>query len=121
MEVCDLDACDFLETKFVEYESEEAFRADGTFQMTADGKPKGIYLQFLTETVMYEYAPFQCTEEEYKAWEEKQMDGRSWIKTAYWKLDDVSCVLIRRQPEWFALFVDKFTNLNTCSISTVNE
>jgi putative phage-type endonuclease len=109
MEVCDLDACDFLETKFVEYESEEAFRADGTFQTTADGKLKGIYLQFLTDTVVYEYAPFQCTEEEYIAWERNQMDGRSWIKTAYWKLDDVSCVLIRRQPDWFALMVNKFT------------
>jgi putative phage-type endonuclease len=109
MEVCDLDACDFLETKFVEYESEEAFRADGSFQMTADGKLKGIYLQFLTDTVVYEYAPFQCTEEEYIAWERNKMDGRSWIKTAYWKLDDVSCVLIRRQPEWFALMVNKFT------------
>ena len=108
MEVCDLDACDFLETKFVEYESEETFRADGTFQTTADGKPKGIYLQFLTDTVVYEYAPFQCTEEEYNVWEREKMDGRSWIKTAYWKLQDVSCVLIRRQPEWFALVVDKF-------------
>jgi len=109
MEVCDLDACDFLETKFVEYETEEAFRADGTFQTTADGKLKGIYLQFLTDTVVYEYAPFQCTEEEYNAWERTTMDGRSWIKTAYWKLEDVSCVLIRRQPEWFALMVNKFT------------
>jgi hypothetical protein len=35
-----------VETKFVEYESEEAFRADGTFQTPADGNPKGIYLQF---------------------------------------------------------------------------
>jgi hypothetical protein len=85
--------------------------------MTSDGKPKGIYLQFFTDTVVYEYAPFQCTEEEYTEWERTKMDGRTWIKTAYWKLEDVSCVLIRRQPEWFAFVLDKFTatNLNTIS------
>ena len=90
---------------------------DGTFQTTADGKVKGIYLQFYTDTVVYEYAPFQCTEEEYITWERKMMDARSWIKTSYWKLEDVSCVLILRQPEWFALMLDKFTatNLNTIS------
>jgi putative phage-type endonuclease len=108
MEVCDLDACDFLETKFVEYENEEAFRADGTFQCSADGKLKGVIVQFFTDTVVYEYAPFQCTEEEYLKWEKDQMNERTWIRTTYWKLEDVSCVLIRRQPEWFSLVVDKF-------------
>ena len=29
MEVCDLNECDFLDTKFVEYENEEAFYDDG--------------------------------------------------------------------------------------------
>jgi hypothetical protein len=57
---------------------------------------------------VYEYAPFQCTEEEYVAWERSKMDDRSWIKTAYWKLEDVSCVLILRQPAWFASVVNKF-------------
>jgi putative phage-type endonuclease len=111
MEVCDLDACDFLETKFVEYESEELFRADGSFQRSQDGKLKGIYLQFFTTKVHYEYAPFQCTEQEYEEWESRQFDGRTWIATHYWKLDDVSCVLIRRQPEWFKLVLPKFINI----------
>jgi len=109
MEVCNLDACDFLETKFVEYESEDAFMADGTFSRTADGKYKGIILQFLTTEVVYEYMPFQCSEEEYKVWEQRQMNERSWIKTIYWKLECESCVLILRQPKWFSLVVDKFT------------
>jgi putative phage-type endonuclease len=111
MEVCDLDACDFLETKFVEYESEEAFLADGTFQLTSDGNYKGIILQFFIEKVLYEYAPFQCTEDEYKIWEQEKMDGRTWVRTIYWKLDVVSCVLILRQPKWFELVVNKFTQV----------
>jgi putative phage-type endonuclease len=111
MEVCDLNACDFLETKFVEYETEEAFYADGSFQ-SVNGKCKGIILQFFTDKVVYEYAPFQCTEEEYKEWEKTQMNERSWIRTIYWKLEDVSCVLILRQPKWFELMLPVFQSVN---------
>jgi putative phage-type endonuclease len=101
MAICKLSACDFLETNFKQYESKEEFDADGTFQKTASGKYKGIILQFLTDKVVYEYAPFQCNEEEYYEWERHQMDERSWIRTIYWKLEDVSCVLILRNDAWF--------------------
>lgn len=106
MEVCDLETCDFLETGFKEY-TEEEFYADGTFQKTADGKYKGIILQFFTDTVVYEYAPFQCTQDEYKVWEATQMNERSWVRTIYWKLDEVSCVLIRRNRKWFESVIGK--------------
>ena len=46
MEVCDLNACDFLETSFKEYGSVEDFTADGTFQLSEDNKYKGIILHF---------------------------------------------------------------------------
>lgn len=115
MEVCDLEACDFLETKFVEYESEdisghELFHADGTFQKTATGNYKGIILHFFTDRVVYEYAPFQCTQNEFNKWEEERhaIGDRTWIRNIYWKLEEVSCVLILRQPKWFELMVDKF-------------
>jgi len=104
--VCNLDACDFLETRFVEYESEEAFRADGTFQQTVDGKYKGIFLQVFDERVGYLYPPFQCTEEEYTAWVSDKINT-SWINTIYWKLDDVSTTLIGRQKEWFEQVVSQ--------------
>jgi len=110
MEVCDLNACDFLETKFIEYESEEAFREDGTFLMSVDGKYKGTILQFFTDKVVYEYAPFQCTEAEYETWKDECMnvEQRSWIKTIHWKLDDVSCLLILRNKDWFQLMLPLF-------------
>jgi putative phage-type endonuclease len=101
LEVCNLEECDFLETSFKEYESEEAFHADGTFQKTETGQYKGVILQFFTDKVVYEYAPFQCTQEEYVEWERTQMDERSWVRTIYWRLEEVSCVLIRRNPDWF--------------------
>ncbi len=36
METCDLNECDFLETKFLEYHNYEDFMSDGTFIMTED-------------------------------------------------------------------------------------
>ena len=110
MEVCNLDACDFLETRFVEYESEEAFREDGTFQQTADGKCKGIFLQVFDERVGYLYPPFQCTEEEYTAWVSDKINT-SWINTIYWKLDDVSTTLIGRQKVWFEQVVSQLESV----------
>lgn len=110
MEVCDLEGCDFLETKFVEYETEEAFRADGTFQLSEDGKYKGIFYQVFTDKVGYVYPPFQCTEEEFTEWSATHMtDG--WINTMYWKLDVVSTVLIGRQKEWFDMMLPRFAEV----------
>jgi putative phage-type endonuclease len=91
MEVFDLEGCDFLETVFKEYEDEEKFKEDGTFQKTSTGNYKGVILQFYTDAVHYEYAPFQCTEEEYNKWEGEQMNGRTWVRTIYWRLERFFC------------------------------
>ena len=40
MEVCNLNECDFLETRFIEYDSKEDFEQDGTFTETKDNKLK---------------------------------------------------------------------------------
>lgn len=99
MDVCDLEWCDFLETKFVEYESEEAFHEDGTFLRTKEGHFKGVFLQVYTEKLGYVYPPFQCSQEEYAAWEAEHMT-EAWRKTVYWKLETVSVVTIRRNKAW---------------------
>jgi putative phage-type endonuclease len=100
MEVCDVEWCDFLETKFVEYESEEAFNQDGTFLRTKEGHFKGVFLQVFTDKLGYVYPPFQGSEEAYKEWEMANMND-AWRKTVYWKLEEVSLVTIRRNREWF--------------------
>ena len=38
MEVCELNECDFLETKFIEYLSYEEFKEDGEFNFSKDNK-----------------------------------------------------------------------------------
>ena len=105
MEVCELNECDFLETRFKEYESEEEFNSDGSFQYSNDGMHKGIILFFMNgEEPLYEYAPFMCSKEEYKVWENtimKKNSSLTWIQNLYWKLNEISCVLVLRNKTWF--------------------
>ena len=72
MEVCDLNECDFLETKFIQYESEEEYREDNETEY------KGVILQYLKdESPYYVYAPFMLMDldsEEYKRWEDEEIE-----------------------------------------------
>ena len=105
METCELNECDFLETRFIEYETEKEFMDDGTFQLTQDGKFKGIIKHFMNgNKPHYEYSPFNATESEFKQWEaetfEKNKD-KTWLEDKYWKLEEISCVLVLRNRKWF--------------------
>jgi putative phage-type endonuclease len=120
MEVCDLDECDFVETRFKEYDSKEDYDADGTVTQgyTASGNEKGVILWFQTApkltqygdilppTQIYEYAPIGATPYEYDKWEVEMFAkherlGSIWVRTIYWYLDQYSCVLVRRNRLWF--------------------
>jgi putative phage-type endonuclease len=126
MEVCDLDECDFVETRFKEYEDEEEYLAD-----TGNGpNEKGIILWFQSAPTLntqghvsqpiqlYEYAPIGYTGEEYEKWEAevfaKHEQARDiWVRTIYWRLDQYSCVLIRRNRLWFSEAVKLLQNVWT--------
>jgi putative phage-type endonuclease len=105
MEVCDLDECDFLETKFTEYENGHAFYSDVT------DKRKGVIMYFHTKegTPFYKYMPLEIVSfDDINAWQEEMIDlyqspqyNYVWIKDCYWKLDIVSCVLVCRNRQWF--------------------
>jgi hypothetical protein len=106
MEVCNLNECDFLETRFIEYECYEDFMSDGTFNNTTDGKHKGVFMMFMDEsnTPKYYYPKWGSTEAEFNNWETEVMNKNSnllWLKNIYWKLDQVSCVLVLRNKFWF--------------------
>ena len=115
MECCDLNECDFLECRFKEYENEEEFNNDGSFQYTTTDKYKGIIIQYYyNDKPYYEYAPFNCSKEEYEKWEDETMNQHSdktWIKNIYWRLEEVSCVLIERNKVWFNNVVDEMREL----------
>jgi putative phage-type endonuclease len=105
MEVCKLNECDFLETRFVEYESYEEFIMDGSYTKTNNDKYKGLILYYIKDNrPYYEYAPFNGTEKEHSLWEEENMEKNknlTWMKNIYWKLEEVSCILVLRNKYWF--------------------
>lgn len=127
MEVCDLDECDFLETKFTEYPDEQAFMndtlkenlvndnagngPDQNLTISLDNKTKGIILYFHTKEgkPFYKYKPLDIIKEtEIKIWEETELEkyesapyNYTFLKFIYWKLEKLSCVLVLRNKEWF--------------------
>jgi len=101
MEVCELNECDFLETRFQEYADLAAFEAD------TETPYKGMLMLFMTSNgkPVYEYAPLELNLAELETWQETMMDKNPslmWMKNIYWKLDQLSCVLVLRNKVWFA-------------------
>ena len=124
MEVCDLDECDFLETKFTEYPDEQSFMNDTRNHdlkqelcISLDNKTKGIILYFHTKEgkPFYKYKPLEITsEQDIKLWEETELEkyesapyNYTFFKFIYWKLEKLSCVLVLRNKEWFKNNVDQ--------------
>lgn len=116
MEVCDLDECDFLETRFKEYESEEDFLQDAldeetSYQYTRENKIKGIIVYFMKDNKpYYEYAPLLCNKEEFEEWNNKiheENNKYTWLKNIYWYLEEKSCVLVERNKVWFQYAIPK--------------
>ena len=111
MEVCDLDYCDFLETKFVEYENEIEYKKDIEFT-------KGIILYFSSSnssTPYYLYQPLELNEEESERWIDTNIENAdkslTWIKTIYWKLETYSCILVERNRSWFQHNIGQLENV----------
>jgi putative phage-type endonuclease len=105
MYVCKLNECDFLETKFIEYETASDYWNDNS------DKRKGIIMYFHTKegSPYYEYMPFDIvTYENVNNWQESIINkyecepyNYTWIKDYYWKLEKLSCVLVLRNNKWF--------------------
>lgn len=118
MEVCDLDECDFLETKFVEYPDRETFLQDQDQEQ--DFTKQGIIIYFHRKdgTPYYEYKPLSITvASDIEEWEEQQVafhentNGYIFMKTIYWKLEKLSCVLVLRNKEWFKNNIAQLQNV----------
>jgi len=117
METCDLDDCDFVETRFKEFENEDDFYKDQEHEY------KGVVLHFIVKTLnmtqqqitenlaninnpVYKYMPVDvsCDKETIGLWidREKEMSPHlTLFKVDYWYLDEFSCVLIERNRLWF--------------------
>ena len=99
----------------MEYETKEDFENDGMFNYTEDSKIKGIMLYFIKDgQPHYEYAPFMCSEQEFKKLEaEKMLEHKNitWIQNIYWRLVEISCVLVLRNKTWFSGALPILNNL----------
>lgn len=106
MEVCNLNECDFLETRFKEYENEQSFLEDGGFNHSREKLDKGVIMYFSQKngSPLYIYKPLEMEREEFNTWESQMMECHSditWIRNIYWKMEEFSCVLILRNKLWF--------------------
>jgi putative phage-type endonuclease len=114
MEVCDLEECDFLETKFTEYPDNNTFLQDSQENdicLSKDGKMKGEIIYFIKSdgNPFYMYKPLDIINPSaIDEWENETIDiyenmpyNYTYMKTIYWKLEVFSCVLVLRNREWF--------------------
>ena len=116
-----METCDFLETRIQEYETEEAFYNDVLAEY------KGVILFFLpkpTTTYLdmnearnpspfFEYMPLYISLEKTSIdkWieeiQEKHQTTHILYDKSYWKLDEYSCIVVDRNPEWFHAILPK--------------
>ena len=116
MEVCNLDECDFLETKFIEYPDRLSYEEDTlenqhNITISKDNKTKGIIIHFHNKdgSPFYLYKPLHLTNtNDIKQWQEDSIDtyqsppyNHTFVQFIYWKLEIVSCVLVLRNKKWF--------------------
>jgi hypothetical protein len=118
MEVCDLDECDFMETRFLEYQSSDAFYED------TEREYCGVILHFIERDLkvgsmpIYKYMPVDVSldKDTIDEWiksirEECRNEGLVLFNTIYWYLEEYSCVLIQRNRFWFNSAVPKIEEL----------
>jgi len=114
MEVCDMNECDFLETRFKEYENEGEFLNDGDFLSSGVELNKGVIMHFSQRNGIpkYIYKPLTMGKEDFDKWEEEMMDfyqspeqNLIWIQNIYWKIEELSCVLVPRNNLWFEVVI----------------
>lgn len=121
LEVCDLDICDFEECSFSEYANEKEYLEDVFTNdsgevvpnMCCMGLEKGIIIEITDENgeVSYYYPKLgespDSIEKEISEWV-KEQDIEDWIfgkkkaRRIYWRLENYSCVVVKRDKEWFS-------------------
>lgn len=103
LEVCRLEVCDFVETRFKEYGSVEAFLADTTVEY------KGLILFFIPNTLNaipeYKYMPLHINVSDYQTWIDQVKielrESHILYHQSYWYLDQFSCTQVLRNDFWF--------------------
>lgn len=109
MQCCDLEACDFVETRFKEYESAEEFWASDEDNIN-EHEYKGVILQFvprdsLSNIPLYKYSSINPTPSVLYEWIESTKvevaNSHVLFNTHYWYLDEICMTTVMRNDAWF--------------------
>tara|TARA_Y100001958_G_scaffold133558_1_gene103715 strand:- start:32 stop:1378 length:1347 start_codon:yes stop_codon:yes gene_type:complete len=125
LESCDLEECDFLQVKFIEYSNESEFIDDKYIindkikdGYTSNNLPKGLVLAFVTHnigknpTIIYEYSDFNQSYENLILWKDKILDeykNKSYDNCIkhWWKIERYECTLVGRDRIWWKSVMPK--------------
>jgi putative phage-type endonuclease len=114
LEVCELDRCDFLECALKEYESETDYLNDhfeNNYKLNKFGNEKGVVVEFFkkdSKSFYFDYSPVCIINDELADWKNKIIEKHTannsnimYSSFSYWHLEEVSCIPIYRNQEWF--------------------
>ena len=114
LEVCELDRCDFLECALKEYGSETEYLNDhfeNNHKLNKFGNEKGLVAEFFkkdTKSFYFDYSPVCIIDDELTNWKNKTIEKHTennsnimYSSFSYWYLEEVSCIPIYRNQEWF--------------------
>tara|TARA_B100000700_G_scaffold179845_1_gene198534 strand:+ start:3715 stop:5040 length:1326 start_codon:yes stop_codon:yes gene_type:complete len=113
LEVCNLEYCDFLECKISEYDNKDCYFND------IETEDKGSVIEVYNiskKNPEFFYSKININKEEYDIWEENIIDkiwddpNLDYKNTVFWKLEKYSCVLLKRNREWFNKILPDITN-----------
>jgi putative phage-type endonuclease len=114
LEVCELDRCDFLECRIMEYTDQDDYETDCSkecdFHKNHYGMEKGAvanFIDMIENKSHYEYSPIGIIGEDLVKWKAevlakyRHQNRYAFEKFTYWYLERVSCIPIYRNQEWF--------------------
>lgn len=121
METCNLEECDFIETRFKEYLNEEEFYQ--SLETSSETKYKGILLCFVENNnnilfpPIYVFMPLtvELNSKSINIWianmKTQYEQTYTLFHTYYWYLDEFSCILVKRNQIWFQYALPKIMDI----------
>jgi putative phage-type endonuclease len=126
LECCDLEECDFLQVKLIEYDTEDDYQEDKVEEngilkegSTSDNLPKGLMISFIKNEngeikYHYEYSEFYESYENLKQWSQTIIDSYSEtydsVKYHWWKINHYECTLVHRDRDWWLQTMPEIVN-----------
>lgn len=110
MEVCDLDICDFIETRFKECETIDMWKnvcSEKIKGIVISNVPVRVSVENINIIPNYEFIIFKEGVNEIDAFIEQWRSNTMEVK--WWYMDEFSCVVVPRNKEWFRCALPKIT------------